>query len=489
MMSSYSIPEIHTLKKTLLDHLNPFLIDHSAPNYSSTIAVACSGGRDSMLLTELCMQVLMESFSECQLLVFTVDHGLHTHSKAFAKAVVKYWQTRGIDAYHLQANPHLISQGSGIEDGARQARYEALKQAKLKYSVGVVLFGHHAGDQAESVLMRLQSSSGIQGLSGIPKQREWILRPWLEISPFVVEQVFQQLTLPLYEDPSNQDLRFLRNAIRHQISPQCAKVFGSGWEDRIARSAKHLSEDAEVYSYFLKGYMEDIVKDYSSIGRFRLKWSLDPSAPLALEKAVIRQFYTSALRSFSRHNDQRRVKEQIQYLWKVWTSNKTQKLSLPHGLKAWGMRYELWIYCESYFPQLPTNHQVCIDSTLWHRQQDFSVKWAEWSLDFRYIHEISTLTQQKSESSHLISIPKSFALHLRLPLPGERFLPYAAPGSKRVTRLWSDRKVPIFERKRLPVLSNNEGKILWAPHCRPHHELMPHTNSKTWLLTWRIDNH
>ncbi|MAD61150.1 MAG: hypothetical protein CMH49_06535, partial [Myxococcales bacterium] len=108
-MTSNSTPEIHILKRAVFDHLSPFLINHTAPHYSSTIAIACSGGQDSMLLTELCMQVLKENFPACQLLIFTVDHGLHTHSKVFAEAVVKYWQLRGLNAYHLQANPHLIS--------------------------------------------------------------------------------------------------------------------------------------------------------------------------------------------------------------------------------------------------------------------------------------------------------------------------------------------------------------------------------------------
>ena len=99
------------------------------------------------------------------------------------------------------------------------------------------------------------------------------------------------------------------------------------------------------------------------------------------------------------------------------------------------------------------------------------------------------MTPQERASNHLITLQERLALQLRLPLPGERFQPNAAPGSKRVTRLWSDRKVPIFERNRLPVLDNGKGKILWAPYCRPHRDLIAQSNTQAWLLTWRLGDH
>ena len=186
MMNQHNSSAFDTLKYVLIEQLSPFLKMKATKKQKINLAIACSGGRDSMLLAEICYQVLKEHSEQNQLLIFTVDHGLHAQSKAFAEAVVDYWQARAVNAYRLSADAQLIRAGSGIEDGARRARYEALRQAKTKYSVDFILFGHHAGDQAESILIRLQHSSGLRGLSGIPQQRAWILRPWLNVSPLLM---------------------------------------------------------------------------------------------------------------------------------------------------------------------------------------------------------------------------------------------------------------------------------------------------------------
>ncbi len=487
---------IEQLKAPLINVFNQRLAFHNKTacktkiNSSFKVAVACSGGQDSMLLAELSQQVLTDHFSQIELMILTVDHGLHSQSTPFAQSLVTYWSKQGLQALHLFADPKLIHQGSGLEDGARQARYAALKEAQLKYDLDLILFGHHAGDQAETILMRLQNSSGLHGLCGIPQQREWIVRPWLELSPNLIKTAFTQLDLPLYEDPSNQDPKFLRNAVRLKLSPHYKEVFGSQWQNAVVESAQHLREAADVLDYFMQDLTKTIFFDYSKIGRYKLAWPLlDQTVPQSLEKNVLRLFYSQALRTLSQKTDQRRIKEQIPFLWSLWTATHTKTLSLPHGLEAWGRHKILWIYHKGHFPSLP-QAIIHIDPALWHTRQAFHVHWAEWTLSFENIpsNTASPTNDLPDQDQFMISIPHNIGqLSLRLPKQGERFAPHFLSGHKRISRLWSDRKVPLFERDRLPVLVNEQDQVIWIPYCQPHKALGEQQRAQVWSLNWRLN--
>lgn len=445
--------------------------EHPVTQRSLKIAVACSGGKDSMLLADVCADLLSsDQFSMIHaLIILTVDHGLHPHSANFANEVVAYWRSRLIVSESLNADPKLIESGAGLEDGARRARYKALETVLNAQEINLILFAHHAGDQAETILMRLQGPSGLHGLSGIPSRRDWILRPWLNIHPDLIREEHERRGLPIFEDPSNHDQRFLRNSVRHSLSPSCDQVFDNKWVQRVSVSASHLREEAEVLAFFFQRFASSYIFDYRSIGRFILKVDeIDPYLPKAVEKKLLRHFYTLGLSALSPKLDLRRVQDQLSLLLEVWQTTNDQQRSLPHGLSLWGSRGYLIIYTERHLPALP--HQVLIDDDM--IKSGGIISWAEWALHITPYPSIAQSTVQKGVCFCQIKLPIS----LSLPPSGARFQPIGAPGRKRVTRLWSDRKIPVFERMRLPVLMDATNQILWIPHCRPS-ELITHKGS------------
>ena len=176
------------------------------------IAVAVSGGADSMALLHLTCRWLDANSQRDSLLALTVDHGLRDASAGEARQVAGWCQALGVShqILHWRGNkPH-----SDIQAAARQARYALLTEACRQKGINSLLLGHQFEDQAETFLMRLGRGSGVDGLAAMASVREWngvrLLRPLLGISRQRLRTTLEAFGQPWIEDPSNNDQRFAR---------------------------------------------------------------------------------------------------------------------------------------------------------------------------------------------------------------------------------------------------------------------------------------
>ncbi|MFA9219541.1 MAG: tRNA lysidine(34) synthetase TilS, partial [Sphingomonadaceae bacterium] len=137
---------------------------------------------------------------------------------------------------------------SGIEAAARAARYAALGTLCHEHQVTLLLTAHHQDDQAETVLLQLLRGSGTAGLSGMDAANaapELLANPQLVMARPLLAASRKQLDayvtthgIDYIHDESNDDPRFARNALRHQVMPALAQAF-PGFQERFARSAQH----------------------------------------------------------------------------------------------------------------------------------------------------------------------------------------------------------------------------------------------------------
>lgn len=195
------------------------------------VAVACSGGRDSMALLHATLKAAAQQGVE--VLALHVHHGLSANADAWHSLVerqCKRWTRRGLPvrfvARRLEEAP---SKGDSVEAWARQARYRALREMALEHGAGLVLLAHHRRDQAETFLLQALRSAGVAGLSGMPVEavRDGItwLRPWLHVPREDIEAYVKRHRLPHVEDDSNADTRYARNRLRHEVWPALSDAF------------------------------------------------------------------------------------------------------------------------------------------------------------------------------------------------------------------------------------------------------------------------
>jgi tRNA(Ile)-lysidine synthase len=211
---------------------------------SPAIAVACSGGLDSMVLLHAASTWSREH--GVSLFAFHVHHGLSPNADEWLAHCERSCAQLGAA---FDARRVTVEKGkSGIEQAARKLRYAALGEMCRAHGVGLLLTGHHLDDQAETVLLQLLRGSGPAGLSGMDTANRaakllgdadvMIARPLLSLNRAELEAYARFQNIDWVDDESNLDPRYARNALRHQVMPALAQAF-PGFQQRIARSAAH----------------------------------------------------------------------------------------------------------------------------------------------------------------------------------------------------------------------------------------------------------
>ncbi len=140
--------------------------------------------------------------------------------------------------------------GISVQMAARDLRYEVFAELATRQDLAFVAVGHHADDQAETVLLNLSRGSGPEGLAGMPYRRALggaaLVRPLLRLSRSDIADYARHAGLQWREDKSNSDIRYRRVVVRSRVIPALSEVLGPRATDNIARSAELMREYVEA---------------------------------------------------------------------------------------------------------------------------------------------------------------------------------------------------------------------------------------------------
>lgn len=203
------------------------------------IAVALSGGRDSMVLLDALARLAPEA--GVTLSALHVHHGLSPHAEAWVTFCADECAKRGVP-FTVHRPKVERRGGASLEATARTARYNALANAPVDF----VALAHHADDQAETLLLQLLRGAGPHGLAAMPTLRPMpggvmLLRPFLALSRATIGAYATARGLGWVDDESNANTDVKRNFIRHEIAPRLGSAF-PGYPATLARSAAHQAE-------------------------------------------------------------------------------------------------------------------------------------------------------------------------------------------------------------------------------------------------------
>ena len=209
----------------------------------SGVVVAVSGGLDSMVLLDLLAR-------DCQLRsrlhVAHFDHKLRAESGEDAAFVAEEAARRDLPVTTAAGNVRSRAAVAGIslEMAARELRYEFLDRTRTETGGEFIALGHHADDQAETVLMRLLrgSASGLGGMAPVRENR--YLRPLLNYTRSTLAGYAAHRELPYRDDPSNRDPKFLRNRVRGELLPRL-RTFNPQIVRTLARSAELIRDEED----------------------------------------------------------------------------------------------------------------------------------------------------------------------------------------------------------------------------------------------------
>ena len=414
-----------------------------------SVVVAVSGGADSMALLSGLSDIAAEAGITVAAAHF--DHQLRDDSADDGELVESFARSLGVDCHCGGGDvaARARSRRKGIEEAGRHMRYAFLESVADSIGATRIVTAHTRSDQVETVLMRIIRGAGIRGLAGIPERRDRMVRPLLSVPREDTEAHCRAAGVAYVEDPSNRVMRFLRNRVRHLLLP----VLRAGSADtdhnllRVAGNAQRAVSAARrhtqpliehnlsrfepgVWVLALQGFdnlsaeasyvlMGDVVNEHVRLdaeltrnhyyGMTALAAaSVRSGKSLSLPAATVRREYDALV--FYVHRERRNR----------WADGDAQVLTVPGRARVGG-----WVVQTEWCAAPPDARATADGRTAW-----------------------LCLDCLKSP------------LVARRATAGERIRPLGMPGSKKLSDVFSDRKIPLRQREAALIIADAR-EILW----------------------------
>ena len=409
-------------------------------NKEDKIAIALSGGVDSIVLFHLLVTEYKDSYK--QLVVFHINHGLRKESHEEAEFVEKFVKDFDVKFYKEELNMSDLERDSHTSEEmlARELRYQAFNKMSKLEGVTKLLTAHHKNDQVENILMRLLTGRSIDHSLAICEEIEMagltIYRPLLNSLKAELEEYAKENNLHYYVDATNFDTDYTRNNIRHNIVPLLNDI-NSGSFDNLINFANYYQN---INNNLKKAILSN--KDNYIFSRDEDKISLVKDKFLELNEEemyfLLKDLITDELGVFD--IKQKAIFDVVSSLKK---NSGNKSYDLKNNLKIISQYETLYIHkiekkCYNDKIEIIID-KICENSVYEFYQNKFII-----STDAKD----SEIGFNKSELPLLVTIKKE----------GDRVR--RGEINKKLSRIFIDEKVPKELRDTLPVIRNNKGEVL-----------------------------
>ena len=402
--------------------------------------VAVSGGLDSVVLLHL-LRFAPETVG-LELVAAHFDHRMCPGSDEDAR-----WIERLARAWRIPFEHGVADRPPASEAAARELRYAWLHHVQVRMAARWILTAHHADDQAETVLFRLARGTGVAGLRGIPARRGPLLRPLLGVWREELADYARAHGLDHREDPTNADLRFARNVLRHEALPALARA-APGARRALVRLARVAAREERAWRALLPGLVEEV-----TCGRGPNRIVLDRSVLLHWPEGVSARVLRSCARELGGALDEAGTRALIQFTREA-ASGRSQ--SLPGGVRV-AREFERIVLgrAEPGAAERPLEIPTASpgEGTLEIGGRRLRARWSNAAA--------AGAPRAERDEVWFPLARLAFPLHIRGWRPGDRVrLLY---GSKKLKKLLGEARIPAGERSRIPVLVDGRGRVLWVP--------------------------
>lgn len=418
-----------TMPKELITTFREFVAREQLFTHDDKLLLACSGGLDSTVLAHV---LHTENYD------FAIAHmNFQLRSDASdgdAAFVEELARTLGAKFYYKAVDVKgRAKPGESTQMTARWLRYEWLAELLQEHQYTFMLTAHHLDDNLETQLINLIRGTGIVGLGGIRPRFGNCVRPLLAASQSDIQQFAREHHITWREDLSNASDDYLRNAIRHHLTPILRNQFGLA-DKTIAKNAVNLRGGEFFYFAGLEAEREKRLRVQGEV----ITISREEDWTFATELTFL---HHTVMLHYGFNRDQM---EQI-----------------------CGLTRNRFLDSEKYRIYATTRQWVIMPLSFLDRPDQCSIKefpflhqYGEHSLTFQLIPRPTNLNQ----TDHLYLAPPTLPLHLRPRKNGDRFQPLGMGGkTKKVKDYMIDEKIPVWLRDRIYLLTNDQDEIMAIP--------------------------
>ena len=426
------------------------------------ILIAVSGGADSLALLH-CLYCLREKYS-LELMVAHLNHMFRgEEAEKDAEYVKKISNGLGLEAIIGKIDvPKIIKTNKlSPQDAARSVRYDFLQKTMLKYGFNKIALGHHMDDQAETVLLHLLKGAGLDGLQAMVPQRDFYIRPLLEIKKSELEKYCEENELIVCQDISNLKDIYLRNKIRNKLFPWLASEINPNIVETLANTADILREEnkfLDEYSQQLEGSLRISIDEVNKIGL----WNASNFAglPVVLQRRFIRRAYK--LTHGSTNDLSFSHVEAVRSL--ILNNISGTHVMFPGETIAAYAYHELVIMQKSDYAKVPAKN-FYYETTIPGRVEIPEIGAV---IEVQLLGEEQIYNTDADEKcTALVNVNPKDTLIVRNRKSGDIFKPSGMGGSKKLKDYFIDEKIKKEQREQIPIiLSKNTGKIVWIAGMR-----------------------
>lgn len=336
----------------------------------------------------------------------------------------------------------------------RAARYAFLHAVSEQEDVDRIATAHHADDQAETVLFRILRGTGVRGLSGIPERRGEVVRPLLEFWRQELESYLQETGVPYLTDPSNVDPRWTRALIRTRVLPALESAWDGPVRERLVQLARSARRTDRAMLVQARQALQR--SDLRADGRgFRFVRSglagYHPAVQARALAALAERLNVRLSRGGTR--------VAVEFITR---GRSGASVDVGGGLELRREFDELRLGSspdEAGFDEGSVPFRIEApgsgESSVTLAGREFHVRWSRTSE-----RTAGGFDEEGEDSYSLQEKDARWPIEVRGWMPGDRIR--LKSGSRKLKRLFGDRRIPLSERSRIPVLSDAEGRVLWV---------------------------
>ena len=395
---------------------------------TSKLLLAVSGGLDSVILAHLCHDAKLDfAIMHCN---FNLRGEESDQDENF---VVDLADSLDVEVYTQSFDTLKFAENSGIsvQMAARDLRYQWFEELRTSLQYDYILTAHHANDNVETFFINLIRGTGPEGLTGINRDANYIIRPLLAYTREELEAFAEEKKYVWREDSSNASDKYMRNKIRHHLVPLMQEL-NPQFLNSFAKTQEYLSDSL------------DLVEDYMS---------------LLYPKVIQKDTYGYSL--------------DIPFLQKIPHRKQVlYQLLKSFGFTEWNDVYELleaqpgkMVFSESHRLIKDRDKLILTEKSRKPEDQEYRLSREEELVmipDVGTFH-ISEVDKMEKPSKNCIYVPASklqFPLSIRKWKKGDFFHPFGMKGRKKLSDYFKDEKFSLPEKENTWILCSGED-IVW----------------------------